>query len=71
MTATRKTGTATSRNRAKRLVREAFRRHRSYIGPWDIVVNVRAGTSAAHYAEIERELLELVRRAARRLAARS
>ena len=64
------TGSAATRNRAKRLVREVFRRHRSALEPWDIVVNVRIGAAESRYAEIEREFLELVRRAARRVAPR-
>ncbi len=57
ITATRKTGSAVVRNRAKRLVREFFRRHYHELAPaTDIVVIVRPCEKKLSYAEVEREL---------------
>lgn len=58
ITATRKIGDAVTRNRAKRLVREAFRRNRAkLVPPMDLVVNVHRGADATSYTEIERDFL--------------
>ncbi len=61
ITATRKIGGAVQRNRAKRLVREIFRRHRSELDDVDIVVNGRAGLPAAEYKRLEAELMSRLR----------
>ncbi len=70
LTATRKIGGAVVRNRARRLVREAFRRHRELIGRWDMVVNIRQAAAGASYPAIEEEFVALVGRVRRRLDAR-
>jgi len=61
ITATRRIGGAVQRNRAKRLVREIFRRHRSELEDVDIVVNARAGLPGAEYRPLEAELLSRLR----------
>jgi len=68
ITATKKYGDSVRRNRARRLVREAYRRARPLFGPWDCVVNVRFGTRGAGLAEVETELRRLAAKARRRLA---
>jgi len=68
ITATRRVGSAVQRNRARRLVREAFRRHQHEMAPWDIVVNVRSCAPGCHFEEIDRDLIRTVRRAERRMA---
>src|SRR5262245_49013415 len=66
ITATRRVGGAVKRNRAKRLVREIFRRHRSEFEDVDIVVNVRAALPGAEYRRVEAELLTRLRPFARK-----
>jgi ribonuclease P protein component len=63
--ATRKLGGAVVRNRAKRLIREVFRRHRHPRG-LDIVVVPRAALLTASYEAIERDYASSVDRRARR-----
>lgn len=68
LTVTRKFGGAVARNRAKRLLRELFRRHRERLGrPMDLVVNGRSAMLRKPAARLEDEFLtciaELVRRA--------
>jgi ribonuclease P protein component len=65
ITATRRVGSAVRRNRARRLVKEAFRRHRTEIASWDIVVNVKPSAVECHFGEIERDFLDALRRARR------
>ncbi len=65
LTATRKVGNAVARNRARRQLREAFRRHRAAFGTDDVVVNVRGRAVGAASAVLEAELLKLIRRARR------
>ena len=61
ITVTRRIGGAVQRNRAKRLLREIFRRHKSEIADVDIVVNGRADLPRAEYARLEAEILARLR----------
>jgi ribonuclease P protein component len=70
----RRAGSATVRNRWKRLVREAFRRQRSRLPTsWDWIVHPAAGAAAdaADYETIARSLAELTQRIAARARRRS
>jgi ribonuclease P protein component len=59
-----RTGKAVQRNRARRLLREAFRLNREKLhGNGDIVLSARSSICDTTYGEVSRELLELARRA--------
>jgi len=64
ITATRKIGGAVRRNRAKRLIREVFRRNK--IGRLDVVVVARRELVDASLTVFEREYRTLLERSARR-----
>jgi ribonuclease P protein component len=70
LVASRRLGGAAVRNRAKRLLREGFRRNKPD-GGLDVVLVPKPGIAERSYAEVERELRErLGRLAARRAAGR-
>ena len=64
VTATRKIGNAVQRNRARRLVREAFRKNK-WLAPdgVDIVINVKRPLVEAHYRDFESEFVAFLERA--------
>jgi ribonuclease P protein component len=71
LTVSRRVGGAVARNRAKRLLREAFR-HRPRASPvgFDIVVTAKGELLASTQAGIERELVRCLERLSRRLGDR-
>ena len=64
LTVTRKVGKSVDRNRCRRVLREAFRRHRTEavgVGA-EVVINAKREMTTAPYAEIETELVRLLSR---------
>lgn len=60
----RKVGEAVERARARRRLREVFRRHRHlFEGAWDVVLIGRRAVVDASWADLSAELLALARRA--------
>ena len=67
ITATRKFGSAVLRNRAKRVLRDCFRRNRSVLDPpMDLVINVHPRMRELRTEILEREFLGCFRRLTRR-----
>jgi ribonuclease P protein component len=61
LTVPRALGGAVERNRIKRRLREAFRKHCAALGPqWDIVLNPRRAALAAPFPEIERAIRKVI-----------
>jgi len=66
ITVTKKYGGAVERNRAKRVVREIFRRNRAeLLPPLDLVVNVRSAIRDEPFSRLEREFVQRFRKLAR------
>jgi ribonuclease P protein component len=61
LTVPRAIGGSVDRNRIKRRLREAFRKHRAELDPrWDIVLNPRRTALAAPFADLERALRKVI-----------
>ncbi|MCS6816438.1 MAG: ribonuclease P protein component [Blastocatellia bacterium] len=67
----RKIGKAVRRNRAKRLIREVFRKNKGRLPcPLDLVVNVKEAIREADYWAVEAEFLRFIERVTRNLRER-
>jgi ribonuclease P protein component len=64
--ATRKLGNAVQRNRAKRFVREAFRRHKPHVG-LDIIVIPKREMLVADYRTVEADYCAIIMRRRHRI----
>ena len=63
ITTTRKTGNSVQRNRARRLVREAFRKNKWLVpNGVDIVINVKQALVRAVYSDFEDEFITFLQR---------
>lgn len=63
LTVPRAIGGSVDRNRIKRRLREAFRRHRAELDPrWDIVLNPRRTALTAPFADLERAIRKVIER---------
>jgi ribonuclease P protein component len=61
ITATRKFGSSLARNRARRLVREVFRKNKWRIPRGvDIVINVKSNLAGASYQELESDFISFL-----------
>jgi ribonuclease P protein component len=64
ITTTRKMGNSVERNRARRLVREAFRRNKWLVPQGvDIVINAKRSLAEAAYCDFESEFITFLKRA--------
>jgi ribonuclease P protein component len=67
----RKMGKAVRRNRAKRLIREVFRKNKERLPcPLDLVVNAKEALGTADYWTVEAEFLRFVERVTRDMCGR-
>src|SRR5262245_35033184 len=65
ITVTRKIGSAIIRNRCKRRLREVLRKyefHDSYMGGFDLVINVKAGMAEAKFKQLEEAFSQVMNR---------
>jgi ribonuclease P protein component len=64
ITATRKMGNSVERNRARRLVREVFRKNKWLVPQGvDIVINVKRSLAEASYRDLEGDFITFLERA--------
>jgi ribonuclease P protein component len=66
ITATRKMGNSVKRNRARRLVREVFRKNKRLVPSGiDIIINVKSALSTALYQDLESDFISFLERASK------